>query len=297
MNDVTRILGRIEAGDQAASDELFPLVYDELREMAANKLFHEKPGQTLQATGLVHEAYLRLVDVDAARDWDSRGHFFAAAAEAMRRVLVEQARRKRSLKRGGDRVRQALREDHVVDSAGDAELLELNEALEKLETVDQQAAELGEGGFGVVFLAEQQAPIRRRVALKIIKLGMDTRQVIVRFEAERQALAMMDHQNIARVLDAGTTDSGRPYFVMELVRGAPITEYCDRNKLTLVERLKLFIPVCRAIQHAHQKGIIHRDSDSLGKRFSACGRTSPFHSPGRGKRRRGTCPTPATRCG
>jgi eukaryotic-like serine/threonine-protein kinase len=119
--------------------------------------------------------------------------------------------------------------------------------------------QIGEGGFGVVYLAEQQEPVRRRVALKIIKPGMDSRQVIARFEAERQALAMMEHQNIARVLDAGTTAAGRPYFVMELVKGVPITEYCDKNKLTPRERLELFIPVCRAIQHAHQKGVIHRD--------------------------------------
>jgi len=118
---------------------------------------------------------------------------------------------------------------------------------------------IGEGGMGTVFLAEQDAPIRRQVALKVIKPGMDSGQVIARFEVERQALAMMDHPNIARVLDAGTTAGGRPYFVMELVRGVPITEYCDRNHLTPRERLELLIPVCRAIQHAHQKGIIHRD--------------------------------------
>ena len=108
-------------------------------------------------------------------------------------------------------------------------------------------------------MAEQEKPVRRRVALKIIKPGMDTSQVIARFEAERQALALMDHQHIAKVLDAGATDTGRPYFVMELVRGVPITEYCDRNQLTPKERLELFVPVCNAIQHAHQKGIIHRD--------------------------------------
>ncbi len=119
--------------------------------------------------------------------------------------------------------------------------------------------QIGEGGFGLVFVAEQQQPIRRKVALKIIKPGMDTRDVIARFEAERQALALMDHPNIARVLDAGTTDSGRPYFVMELVRGVPITKYCDQAQLTPRERLELFVPVCNAIQHAHLKGIIHRD--------------------------------------
>ncbi|MEY2410443.1 MAG: eukaryotic-like serine/threonine-protein kinase [Verrucomicrobiota bacterium] len=119
--------------------------------------------------------------------------------------------------------------------------------------------QIGEGGCGVVYMAEQETPVRRRVALKVIKLGMDTRGVIARFEAERQALAMMDHPNIARVLDAGATATGRPYFVMELVRGTRLTDYCDENKLTTPARLGLFIQVCQAIQHAHQKGIIHRD--------------------------------------
>jgi eukaryotic-like serine/threonine-protein kinase len=118
---------------------------------------------------------------------------------------------------------------------------------------------IGEGGFGVVYVAEQKVPVRRRVALKIIKLGMDTRSVVARFEAERQALAMMDHPNIAKVFDAGATDTGRPYFVMELVRGIPITDYCDQNNLPPIQRLRLFIDVCYAIQHAHQKGVIHRD--------------------------------------
>ncbi len=118
---------------------------------------------------------------------------------------------------------------------------------------------IGEGGMGVVYMAEQQEPVLRKVAIKVIKLGMDTKQVIARFEAERQALAMMEHPNIARVLDAGATENGRPYFVMELVRGVPITEYCDKNHLSPRERLELFIPACWAIQHAHQKGIIHRD--------------------------------------
>ena len=119
--------------------------------------------------------------------------------------------------------------------------------------------QIGEGGMGIVFMAEQSEPIQRTVALKIIKPGMDTRQVIARFEAERQALAMMDHPNIAKVLDAGATDSGRPYFVMELVKGVPITKYCDEKQLSLRERLDLFKGVCQAVQHAHQKGIIHRD--------------------------------------
>src|SRR5216684_4177294 len=126
--------------------------------------------------------------------------------------------------------------------------------------------QIGEGGFGVVFMAEQQQPIRRKVALKILKPGMDTRQVVARFEAERQALALMDHPNIARVIDGGTTggepgcvSAGRPYFVMELVHGVPITDFCDQNHLSVPDRLELFVDVCQAVQHAHQKGIIHRD--------------------------------------
>lgn len=119
--------------------------------------------------------------------------------------------------------------------------------------------QIGEGGFGIVYMAEQQEPVRRRVALKVIKPGMDTKQVIGRFEAERQALAMLDHPNIAKVYDAGATDQGRPYFVMELVRGESITEFCDANRFDTTQRLELFVEVCNAIQHAHQKGIIHRD--------------------------------------
>jgi len=118
---------------------------------------------------------------------------------------------------------------------------------------------MGEGGMGLVYMAEQIAPVRRLVALKILKPGMDTRRIVARFATERQALAMMEHPNIARVLDAGMSDSGRSYFVMELVRGVPITAYCDQHQLPLAERLKLFCDVCRAVQHAHQKGIIHCD--------------------------------------
>jgi serine/threonine protein kinase len=118
---------------------------------------------------------------------------------------------------------------------------------------------VGEGGCGVVYGAQQNEPVRRRVALKVIKLWMDTKEVIARFEAERQALAMMDHSNIAKVLDAGATEAGRPYFVMELVRGIRFTDYCDQSQLSTKERLDLFIKICQAIQHAHQEGIIHRD--------------------------------------
>src|SRR3954447_20893504 len=123
----------------------------------------------------------------------------------------------------------------------------------------QLLEQIGEGGCGVVYMAEQLEPVRRHVALKVIKLGMDTKSVIARFEAERQALALMDHPNIARVFDAGATATGRPYFVMELVRGMKMTDFCDQHHLSISERLKLFTLVCRAIQHAHQKEIIHRD--------------------------------------
>jgi serine/threonine protein kinase len=118
---------------------------------------------------------------------------------------------------------------------------------------------IGEGGFGVVYRAEQTEPVRRHVALKVIRVGMDTKSVVARFEAERQALALMDHPSIARVLDGGATNMGRPFFVMELVRGVRITEYCVANQLSLEDRLELFIQLCHAIQHAHQKGVIHRD--------------------------------------
>src|SRR5262245_35056698 len=118
---------------------------------------------------------------------------------------------------------------------------------------------IGEGGMGTVWMAHQTRPVQRLLAVKLVKPGLDSRQVVARFEAERQALALMDHPNIAKVLDAGTTDAGRPYFVMELVRGVPITRYCDDHNLTPRERLELFVPVCHAVQHAHQKGIIHRD--------------------------------------
>jgi serine/threonine protein kinase len=125
--------------------------------------------------------------------------------------------------------------------------------------VSKLLEEIGEGAFGVVYMAALVEPVQRKVALKIIKAGMDTREVVARFEAERQALALMDHPSIAQVFDGGVTQAGRPYFVMELVQGIAITEFCDQRNLTTTERLKLFIQVCHAVQHAHQKGIIHRD--------------------------------------
>ncbi len=142
---------------------------------------------------------------------------------------------------------------------GEPDTLLLNETPGSVIGSYRLLEQIGEGGFAVVFMAEQTQPVRRKVALKVLKPGMDSRQVIARFEAERQALAMMDHPNIASVFDGGVAPSGRPYFVMELVKGAPITEFCDEHSLTLAERLSLFISVCLAVQHAHQKGIIHRD--------------------------------------
>ena len=119
--------------------------------------------------------------------------------------------------------------------------------------------EIGQGGMGVVFLAEQESPVKRKVALKIVRPGLDTKEVVARFDIEKQALALMDHTNIARVIDGGMTASGRPYFVMELVEGVSVTEYCDQARLSVRDRLRLFMPICDAVQHAHQKGIIHRD--------------------------------------
>src|SRR6266404_7613983 len=156
----------------------------------------------------------------------------------------------------------AHEEDHqsMLSEDFDAEttLVEVDEKLGTKIGRYRLLQKIGEGGNGVVFMANQEEPVQRRVALKVIKLGMDTKSFIARFEAERQALAMMDHPSIAKILDAGATEKGRPYFVMELVRGVPITEYCDKNHLPTQQRLDLFMQVCHAIQHAHQKGIIHR---------------------------------------
>jgi eukaryotic-like serine/threonine-protein kinase len=149
--------------------------------------------------------------------------------------------------------------DPAVNLAPSTELGPLSEKEGSVIGPYKLLQKIGEGGFGIVYMAEQTKPILRRVALKIIKLGMDTKQVVGRFEAERQALAMMDHPNIAKVLEAGATETGRPYFVMELVRGLTVTEYCDQANVSIKGRLKLFMLICQAVQHAHQKGIIHRD--------------------------------------
>ena len=185
-----------------------------------------------------------------------------------------------SLDSGGraDYVKEACGEDSQLlnevnamleQDSGSAALSKTGQMPESSEDVDPHESthvgrykllqRIGKGGMGAVYMAQQDEPVRRKVALKIIKAGLDTEEVVARFEAERQALAMMDHPNIARVLDAGTTDEGRPFFVMELIHGISITEFCDRNHLTVAQRLALFVTVCRAVQSAHQKGIIHRD--------------------------------------
>jgi RNA polymerase sigma factor (TIGR02999 family) len=167
MNDVTRILSAIEHGDPQAAEQLLPLVYAELRKLAARKLADEKPGQTLQATALVHEAYLRVVDVDQAKHWKSRGHFFAAAAEAIRRILVDRARQKHSQRRGGGRVRRDLRDDDLLDVPASADPIDLDEALSKFATVDPAAAELVKlrvfAGMTVAEIAEIQGSSARTV--------------------------------------------------------------------------------------------------------------------------------------
>jgi non-specific serine/threonine protein kinase/serine/threonine-protein kinase len=184
-----------------------------------------------------------------------RAAFLSAACsgdEALRAEIEE-------LLKNDDPSGSFLRQPAVARPTSTADLPPIAERLGTVIGNYKLKEQIGEGGFGLVFVAEQQQPVRRKVALKIIKPGMDTRDVITRFEAERQALALMDHPNIAKVLDAGATDSGRPYFVMELVRGVAITEYCDQQQLSTHARLELFVSVCHAVQHAHQKGIIHRD--------------------------------------
>ena len=159
MSDVTQILSHIESGDPAAAEQLLPLVYDELRKLAAAKLAQEAPGQTLQATALVHDAYVRLVDVEKAQHWDSRGHFFAAAAEAMRRILVDQERRKQSLKRGGGQVRQELEESYFVVSETSDRIPALSNALDQLAETDHQAAELVKLRYFVGLTSQQAAEV------------------------------------------------------------------------------------------------------------------------------------------
>lgn len=198
------------------------------------------------------------------RDARERASFISSACGSnreLRRQLEDLLREESDI---GAFLEQPALADNRGSGAGETEVISNPASLARETTGDligpyKLLQQIGEGGCGVVYMAEQEKPVRRRVALKVIKMGMDTKTVIARFEAERQALALMDHPNIAKVLDAGATEAGRPYFVMELVRGVRITEYCDQNCLSAEERMSLFIKVCQAIQHAHQKGIIHRD--------------------------------------
>jgi RNA polymerase sigma factor (TIGR02999 family) len=178
VSEVTRILNRVEQGEAQGAEDLLPLVYDELRGLAAAKMAHQPPGQTLQATALVHEAFLRLT-AGTRHSWRDRSHFFRAAAEAMRRILIDNARKKSRWKRGGKLERVNLERLELAAETPPNTLLVVHEALERLAVEDEPKAELvkqiGEGGCGVVFMAEQEQPVRRRVALKVIKLGMDTK--------------------------------------------------------------------------------------------------------------------------
>ena len=198
---------------------------------------------------------------DQASGIEDLARIFSLIAEApadRRDALLDELCPSDSVKR---QIQSMLEADATADSLLDHSLIPEPVRVDSGETIAGYTLlhELGHGGMGVVFQAEQLEPLRRTVALKVIKPGVDTREVISRFDVERQALSMMDHPNIAKVLDAGSTESGRPYFVMELVKGQPITTYCQQNHLTPHERLRLFLSVCNAIQHAHQKGIIHRD--------------------------------------
>jgi WD40 repeat protein/serine/threonine protein kinase len=191
--------------------------------------------------------------------WEGFLEGACAADEELRRQVGELLREHQQAGSFLDQPAAYLRATGALDPTGDGAAAAVQEGPGTTIGPYKLLELIGEGGMGAVWMAEQREPVQRKVALKIIKAGMDTRQVVARFEAERQALALMDHPNIAKVLDGGTTDTGRPYFVMELVKGTPITRYCDEHRLTPRERLELFLPVCRAIQHAHTKGIIHRD--------------------------------------
>lgn len=198
----------------------------------------------------IRSIFLAAVEDHAPDRWDEYlGETCRGEPELRRRVEV--------LLRGHERPNEILDDPGAAPVAPSQPLI--GEGPGTLVGPYKLLEQIGEGGFGVVFMAEQQQPVRRKVALKIVKPGMDTRQVVARFEAERQALALMDHPHIAQIFDGGATESGRPYFVMELVRGIPITDFCDQHHLGVRERLELFTHVCQAVQHAHQKGIIHRD--------------------------------------
>jgi eukaryotic-like serine/threonine-protein kinase len=271
----SRILSTLEQGDSLDSERLLPLVFGELRELTASRMneitriARKRPGPQFPGGVGRRNTHWLLETIELAccgvsDAMKERDIFVAALAITHleeRDAFLDDACSEPGQK---ERLRALLEEEAKLGAflespARAAEPAWVDEAPGTVIGSYKLLEQIGEGGMGVVFMAEQTRAVRRRVALKVIKPGMDTRQVIARFEAERQALALMEHPNIARVLDAGTTDSARPYFVMELVRGVPITDYCDKNRLDPAARLRLFATVCLAIQHAHQKGIIHRD--------------------------------------
>ncbi|MEE8572389.1 MAG: LpqB family beta-propeller domain-containing protein, partial [Gemmatimonadota bacterium] len=208
-------------------------------------ILNDKPPPLISFRPEMPEVVEKLVDCCLAKDAGERFQTAGELAASLRDIKLTEP----------DREREAVPTDAATIAAGARPPSDLPREIAGYRILER----LGEGGMGMVYLAEQQKPVRRRVALKIIKLGMDTKEVIARFESERQALALMSHPNIARIFDAGATEEGRPYFAMEYVPGETITEYCDKHRLNIRERLGLFIDVCRAIHHAHQKAIIHRD--------------------------------------
>ena len=240
--DVTQLLDAIGSGNPKAAEELLPLVYEELRRLAAHKMASERPGQTLQATALVHEAWVKLAGF-SQQQWRGRSHFFGAAAEAMRRILIDKARRRAAQKRGDAIHLEELNESRIELRAPADEILAINEALDQL---------------------AKNEPVTRKVALKIIKLGMDTKQVVARFEVERQALAMMNHPNIAKVLDAGATgEPDRSAGWQPAVsptgsrQGAASSEAVDDTKPSQVANLRHGrLPVCATSNQRFMESIV-----------------------------------------
>lgn len=220
-------------------------------------LYQERAGHTLQATALVHEAYLRLKKGDPV--WHSEAHFFASAVRTIRRILIEEARRKNRVKRRGEWNRTSIDDALVGEWAENKSPMDIRfPSGHRLGSFRIESL-VGEGGMGIVYRARQLEPIERTVAIKMIKPGMDSGEMLRRFQWEHTVLARLEHPHIARVLDAGQTDSGHPYFVMEFVAGRPITDACDTQQLSIAKRLELFEQTCRAVRFAHQHGVLHRD--------------------------------------